>query len=483
MNITTKTESRKGVILIIDDNATNLRVIAKHLNAHNFETVVARNGKAGLERARFSKPDLILLDIVMPDMNGFEVCEKLKASPKTREIPVIFLSVKTEISNIVRGFELGAADYVTKPFQREELLARAKAHVRLRRTEKALRKSLESLRRTHKAVRVAAGIDDIVAVSPSMKNVLKKAVIYHKSPDTPVVIEGETGTGKELAARTIHYGRGEVNTPFVALNISAVVPDLFESELFGYAPGTFTGGSLGGKTGKLAMAGNGTLFLDEIGELSLDLQPKLLRVLQERYYYRVGGARKHPFNGRILCATNRNLDALTKRKSFRTDLYYRINVGYLHIPPLRERPEDIVPLAKLFLGRAAGRRGNTSKKFSSAALKWLKGYPWPGNIRELENLIERICIMTEGDEITPDDIENQRITHRNEVPDERSVPAALLSDTTAPELPEDGLNLEKLTTLIIRKTMEKFGNKTRAAEYLGISRQALHRRLEKMDGM
>jgi len=362
MNNATKTKRHKGVILIVDDNTANLKVIAKHLKEHDFEIVVARNGEAGLKRAKFSKPDLILLDIVMPDMNGFEVCEKLKALPETRDIPVIFLSMKTEISDIIRGFELGAADYITKPFQREELLARVNVHVRLRLTEKALRESLESLRRTHKAVRVAAGIDDIVAVSRGMKNVLKNAMTYHESPDIPVLIEGETGTGKELVARMIHYGRGEVTTPFVALNVSAMVPDLFESELFGYAPGTFTGGSPKGKSGKLAMTEDGTLFLDEIGELPLYLQPKLLRVLQERYYYRVGGARKHPFNGRVLCATNRNLQALAKRKSFRTDLYYRVRVGYLHIPPLRERPEDIGPLAELFLSRVAVRRENTPKK-------------------------------------------------------------------------------------------------------------------------
>ena len=473
--------SQKGVILIVDDNITNIKVIARHLNDHGFETIVARNGETCLERARFSQPDLILLDIMMSDMNGFKVCEKLKSSPETREIPVIFLSVKTGLQDIIKGFELGAADYVRKPFQREELLARVCVHVRLRLAEKALKETLESLQRTYKPVRVAAGIDDIVAVSPSMRDMLKNAMVYHESPDIPVVIEGETGTGKELAARVIHYGHGEVITPFVALNVSALVPDLFESELFGYAPGAFTGASPKGKMGKLAMAEAGTLFLDEIGELSPNLQPKLLRVFQERYYYRIGGTRKHFFKARILCATNRNLQASVKRKTFRKDLYYRIKIGYLYMPPLRERPEDIGPLAELFLSRVAHRRRVSLKKLSPVALKWLKSYSWPGNIRELENLIECIYIMTKGDEITPDDIESQGITHLNQVPEVS--PSILLSDMNAAELPEGELNLEKLTTLIIRKTMEKFGdNKSRAAEYLGISRQALHRRLEKMNG-
>ncbi len=479
-----------GRILVVDDDAANIRTLQAILEAGGYDVATAWDGISAIKMAREAIPDLILLDIMMPGIDGFDVCKKLKKIEKINQIPVIFLTAMAGSEDIVRGFRAGAVDYVTKPFRREELLARVKTHVRLRRTEQALRRRIASFNRTRRMVRIAAGIEEVVAQSPAMQAVVDKALLFHQSPGLPVLVEGETGTGKEIIARIIHYGDGGVDTPFVDVNIPAIPAGLFESELFGYEAGAFTGASSRGKPGKLEEAGEGTLFLDEIGDLSLELQPKLLRVLQENAYYRLGGKTKRSLKARVVSASNQKLDEMLAAGRFRADLFHRIHIGYIHILPLRYRREEIPALADLFLAKAAKGQGVAPKTLSDDAMSFIMQYHWPGNVRELSNTLHRASILSRGDAIRMGDVEP--LASNGEKPGNagsRSDPAHGRTLTLTPrrieamELPEHGFDLNGMTETVLLKALEKFdGNKSQTARYLGISRHSLHRRLLKLPG-
>jgi transcriptional regulator with PAS, ATPase and Fis domain len=295
---------------------------------------------------------------------------------------------------------------------------------------------------------------------------------FHEDRSVPVLIEGETGTGKEIIARMIHFGEGNVNTPFITINCSAITPTLFESELFGYEEGAFTDAKKQGMMGKFELAYGGTLFLDEIGDLPLEMQPKLLRVLEEQEIYRIGGTKKIKLDVRVICATNRNLDHLIQRKTFRQDLYYRLNVGRIYIPPLRERKEAIVPLAFLFLDKYSREKEKTFKYIHRDAVKILENHDWKGNVRELQNTVERVVLLYNDIELKP---EYLRFLASEELVD----PSASHLNPGHIILPPDGLDLKELEREVVRKAMRMFtGNKTKAAEYLGISRSALRSRLD-----
>lgn len=472
-------------ILVVDDAPRNALILQTILEDIGYSVKSVNNGLQALEAVEESPPDIILLDVTMPEMDGFETCKHLKRKPTTQDIPVIFVTSRSETESIVKGFEVGAVDYITPPYNVKELQARIKTHIKLKRTEKALRERIEGLQRTRQMIRIAAGIEDIVALSPAMKAVMEKAVLFHYSSNFSVVIEGETGSGKEVLAKIIHYGDGCTDTPFVDINIAAIPPNLFESELFGYNAGAFTGASKTGQIGKLEISGNGTLLLDEIGELSLRLQPKLLRIIEERTFYRIGGKKKRRFRARVIATTNRNLQQMVEQGQFRPDLYHRLNVGYLYVPPLRDRKEEILPLARMFLKRCADRQGTEPRKLSPEACEYLLNYNWPGNVRELINTIESACVLCRENEISLNLVLPQRIPYRNALTvneNRKSTADHPISDFKKVSLPENELDLEALNDWIILKALHKFeGNKTRASRYLKVSRYALYRRLEKIN--
>jgi Transcriptional regulator containing PAS, AAA-type ATPase, and DNA-binding domains len=354
------------------------------------------------------------------------------------------------------------------------------------------------------------GIGLVIAESPAMIELLREALILHAEPSVSVLIEGETGTGKEVMARYIHHGEAIVDTPFMAINCAAIPHELFESELFGHEQGAFTGSRAEGAPGKLEQAGKGTLFLDEVAEMPLSLQPKLLRVLEERSFYRVGGVKKRSFDARIVCAGNRNMADMVEKGTFRRDLYHRLRVGHVCIPPLRERPEDIIALAGHFLRREASRKRKQFQGFADETLDILRSFPWPGNVRELENTIERAVLMHDGELLLPrhvtflyQGIAPGFVTPRDAgaglgddtfavSPLARGALLASLSghgsvdsekfDVSNPDsliLPEHPLHLDELVEAVVQAALRRFdGNKTKAADYLGISRFALHRKLQ-----
>lgn len=312
--------------------------------------------------------------------------------------------------------------------------------------------------------------------SDAMKTVMQQTKLLHRDRKIPVLIEGETGTGKELVARYIHYGPQGVSLPFVDINCAAITPTIFESELFGYEGGSFTGSCSRGQKGKIELAQGGTLFLDEIGEIPIQIQAKLLRVIQEREYFRVGGINKNEADVRWICATNIDLEQSIQEGTFRKDLYYRIETFRLHVPPLRERQDDILPLAQMFLQIHSARKNKRFRKISSAAAKLLLQYPWPGNVRQLQNVIERVVLLSDDTEIQPDHL-SYLFSNQNQ-----DSPAQLTSSNTGLlNLPKDGLNLDELNQRILMDALRIHnGNKTKAASYLGLSRRAFTYRLKKL---
>jgi formate hydrogenlyase transcriptional activator len=407
-------------VLLIDDNPDNLRLLAGMLRERGYQVRMATSGRWALESVRTAPPQLVMLDISMPEMDGYEVCRQLKTNADTSHIPVIFISALDDTLDKVKAFRVGGVDYVTKPFQVEEVVARvenqlnlAELRQELERRNKELQKRHDELLATHHAItehqrieqrlqqenvqlrevlKSEFGEDPILGESPAMKKVFQQ-VEQVASTDSTILITGETGTGKEVIARAIHALSSRKNKVMVKVNCAALPPTLIESELFGHEKGAFTG-ALSRKIGRFELAHGGTLFLDEIGDLPLDLQAKLLRVLQEGEFERVGGTQTLKVDARIITATNRDLEKAIRDERYRLDLYYRLNVFPIALPPLRERQEDTELLAQHFVARYAQKMGKPVPEFSPKALDLLRTYPWPGNVRELENVIERAVIVS-----------------------------------------------------------------------------------------
>lgn len=315
--------------------------------------------------------------------------------------------------------------------------------------------------------------------SESMKQVMQQAQLLHQDRSIPVLIEGETGTGKELVARYIHYGNPAVSLPFVDINCAAITTSIFESELFGYEGGSFTGSRTRGQKGKIELARGGSLFLDEIGEIPLQLQAKFLRVIQEREYFRVGGLTKTAADVRWICATNIDLEQSVREGTFRKDLYYRIETFRLTVPPLRQRPDDILPLAQMFLQMHSHRKNKRFRKITSAAAELLLNYPWPGNVRQLRNVIERAVLLWDDSEIRPEHLDYLLENSPPASPRDGFSPSA---DKMKLILPQEKLDLDNLNRQILLDALQKHhGNKTKAAQYLGLSRRAFTYRLNKRD--
>ena len=512
----------KPVILVADDTPANLSVLLEVLGQAGFDVLIAEDGESAVQRASYARPDLILLDVLMPELDGFATCERLKTQRETREIPVIFMTALADTVDKVRGFDAGAVDYVTKPFQPEELIARVRTHLTIQRLRSELQESEERLSRIFESamdaiviidaagritlfnaaaeqvfrcgaadavgspftrfasetfasvladytrdkhgeepkrplwvpegltavradgedfpleatissvlaagaplytiilrdvnerrlaetechqlqgltrslqeeVQAALGEGELAARSAAFAGVMKS--IEQVAPtDSTVLVTGETGTGKELVARAIHTQSGRKDKVLVKVNCAAISAGLIESELFGHERGAFTG-AVARKIGRFELAHEGTIFLDEIGELPLDLQPKLLRVLQEGEFERVGGSRTFKVDARVIAATNRDLEAACRQGRFRADLFYRLNVFPVALPPLRERKEDIPALVGCFVEKYSARLGKRIDRVPERLMATLTAYAWPGNVRELEHVIERAVIVTDG---------------------------------------------------------------------------------------
>jgi DNA-binding NtrC family response regulator len=383
-------EADRATVLIVDDEVLNRDLLEQELLEAGYRTLSAVNGLEALEAAARSRPDLILLDAMMDGLDGFATCERLKAAEATRNIPVIFLTSLSDTEIKLRAFRAGAVDYVTKPFQTEELLARVGTHVALRQEIEAHGRSKATL---HVLVEEMRGA--IVGKSPVLRRMLEQ-VAQVAPTDSTVLIQGETGTGKELVARAIHEGSSRRERPLVKLNCAALPRELVESELFGHEKGAFTG-ALQQRRGRFELADGGTLFLDEVGELPLDTQAKLLRVLQEREFERVGGTRTLQVDVRVIAATNRDLHSQVAAGRFRSDLFYRLNVLPILVPPLRERRDDIPSLLQHFAAKTARKLGRPVNGIAPAFIDSARAYDWPGNIRELENVVERAMVMSRGD--------------------------------------------------------------------------------------
>ncbi len=378
-----------ATVLVVDDEPLNLDLLEQELAAAGYRTVSAAGGEQALALAAEKSPELILLDARMPGIDGYETCRRLKASEATRAIPVIFLTALADTQDKLRAFGAGAVDYVTKPFESEELLARVQTHI-------ALRREIESHRRSKAAIRAMVedlgdGREAMVGGSPALAQV-RERIAQVAPTDSTVLILGETGSGKELVARAIHAGSRRAGRALIKLNCAALPRELVESELFGHERGAFTGAAQL-RRGRFELADGGTLFLDEVGELPPEAQAKLLRVLQDGEFERLGGARSLRTDVRLIAATNRDLAAEAAAGRFRADLYYRLNVFPIALPPLRERREDLPELVQHLTAKAAHKLGLPQTTIGAAFVEQARAYDWPGNIRELENLIERSLIM------------------------------------------------------------------------------------------
>ena len=410
-------------ILVVDDTPANLRLLTDLLAKHGYRVRPASDGALALKSVAARTPDLILLDISMPELDGYEVCRRLKADEKNSRIPVIFISAFGDTHQKVKGFEAGGVDYITKPVEAEEVLARVRTHLRLRRAEEELRhahNTLElrvqertaELRRAIEEIEVlksqlelhntylqeevveAKAFGDLVGQSSGLRNVVSQIDVVAPT-EASVLILGETGTGKELVAHEIHRRSGRKDKPLVRVNCASIPRELFESEFFGHLRGSFTG-AVKDRAGRFETAEGGTIFLDEVGEIPLDIQNKLLRVLQEKRYERVGGDVTRRADVRIVAATNRDLKKAAAAGKFREDLYYRLNVFPIQVPPLRERIDDIPLLAKHFVELSTKELKCAKPRLTRAAVTHLQSYDWPGNVRELRNVVERAVILARG---------------------------------------------------------------------------------------
>ena len=442
----------KQKVLIIDDDTSLRRVLEYNLQEEGYEVQAASSGEEGLYLFGQSQPDLVITDMKMSGMDGLMVLKAIKErSPETL---VIIITAFGTVDVAVEAMKAGAYDYITKPFNRDELKLTVK---------KALQfNSLtEENKRLKSELADKADFRTIVGTSKEMEKVF---AVIRKVADTEasILITGESGTGKELVARSLHANSSRREAPFVAINCAAIPRDLLESELFGHIKGAFTG-AVKDKTGKFQLADGGTLFLDEVGELPLELQPKLLRALQEKEVEPVGGTKLQKIDVRIVSATNLDIDKAIANGTFREDLYYRLAVIPLHLPPLRERRKDIPLLIKYFCGKYC----SDKVTFAQNALETLVMYQWPGNVRELENTVERLLIMRDGEVISLEDLSEK--LRSNSSPGNAVV-----------MLPDEGYSLEQLEREVVVQALERnHWNQTAAARFLRIPRHTLIYRMEK----
>jgi len=485
-------------ILLADDELESRRSMAEFLGELGHEVTECGSGAEALALFGAAPYPLVLTDIRMPGMDGLRLLKALSDMESGRRAHVVIITGHGDVDSAITALRHGAYDYLRKPVNVNELatvVGRSAEHQSLREENRRLTERFdasvaeateelrEDLARVRATARAACGVAGVVAASRATKRVLADARLYHGDPSIPVLIEGETGTGKEVVARLIHHGDGGVTTPLVALNCASIPATLFESELFGYEAGAFSGGRAKGARGKLELAEHGTVLLDEIGDMPLELQPKLLRVLQERTFYRVGGLKKRHLRARIVCASNQNLQKLVSQGRFRADLFHRLKVGHVRVPPLRERREDIGPLAELFLAREAERTKKRFRSLHASTRKLLERQAWPGNVRELENAIVRAVLEHDQEMLLPGHLAFLAADARTAAGSAPAGTEAARLDPESLELPDDGLDIEALNDRLVAGALDKCGgNKTKTAQYLGISRRSLYCRLARLAG-
>ena len=468
-------------ILVADDEESMRWVLSKALRKKGYTVDLAADGNEALRQVREQSYDLAIVDIKMPGMSGLDFLDK--ARELRPDLLVVVMTAEASMKNAVEAMKRGAYDYITKPFDLEVVDAIIEKVSRARDVSSQVSLLKQELKDRYQVEK------NIVGNSPAMREVYKTIGKVAVS-DVTVLIQGESGTGKELIARAIHFNSSRLGKPFVAINCAAIPKDLLESELFGSERGAFTGATER-KTGKFEQANQGTIFLDEIGDMPLDLQAKLLRVLQEQEITRIGGSQNIAVNVRVVAATNQELAEKVRNREFREDLFYRLNVVPIHLVPLRERREDIRPLVEYFLARAAAELDAPAKQCSSDALELLCNHGWPGNVRELENTIKRAVILSGDPLLTPADFGG--LSDRRETihaaPQEQSLEALvemkLRSSMNGIEKLEKGdiydRVLEQVERPLIRFTLEKTrGNQVRAADILGINRNTLRKKISEL---
>jgi DNA-binding NtrC family response regulator len=441
------------LILVADDDQVARELLAEALGREGYRVRVAAGGEECLRMAEAEVFDLALVDLRMPGLDGLAVLKGL--APIQPDLPVVILTAFASIETAIEAVNAGACDYLSKPFRMEEI------KVVVRRTLESRRLARENLQ-YRQDLQARFGVEALIGQARQMVEIYK-LVARVAALDTTVLIEGETGTGKELAARAIHHASARASRPFVVVDCTALPEALFESEVFGHERGAFTG-AVAARRGLFETSTGGTCFLDEIGELTAPLQAKLLRVLQERTIRRVGGNEAIPVDVRVVAATNHDLRKLVADGGFRDDLYYRLAVVTITMPPLRERPMDIPLLARHFLDKLAHASGRAPKGLSAEALSLLTAYHWPGNVRELEHVLERAVALSSSDVVLPDDL-----------------PAQVRREPEhAPRLPAAEMTLEDVKRWYVTKVLDDMGgNKLRAAEVLGIDRRTLYRILDR----
>lgn len=445
-------------LLVVEDEQSIRRLCMTVGGALGFHCSEAESAEAALAAGPAVAPDIVIADLRLPNLSGADLLREIKARYPTTE--VVIMTGHGSIESAVEVMKLGAYDYIQKPFRVEELrmlLRRMEEKIRLVQENRVLRERVENDQE----------LDGIIGESAKIREVLRM-VGRLKDSWTPVLISGESGTGKELVARAIHYRGAFARRPFVAVDCGALVPTLMESDLFGYTKGAFTG-AVKSKTGLFQAADDGTIFLDEIGELPLEMQAKLLRVLQEKEVRPVGSNESVAVQVRVVAATNRDLEAAFREGTFRKDLFFRLNVVQIHLPPLRERRSDIPMLVQCFLDRHAE---GENVKFTPAAMKLLMQYDWPGNVRELENCISRALTLGDRERIDEDDLSPALLGGS-------SASKAHMSEISEGDAPST-MALEELERLTIQRVFDKVGgDKAKAGELLGISRATLYRKLKR----
>jgi DNA-binding NtrC family response regulator len=484
----------KGSLLVVDDDLIVRQTLEAFLTREGYQVRCAPSGETALMFANEDPPELVLLDIRIPGADGFQICRRFKESPKTSDIPVIFISGLEEAVDKVEGFAAGGADYITKPFQCEELLARVESHLGLKRAKEELQRANQKLeeRVAERTAELAAAKEqlqeqlqeiellkqrlerenlylqeeikllvehtEIVGQSAGIKKILAQAEQVAQTQST-VLLLGETGTGKELLARSIHGMSSRKDRPLMTINCASLPPTLIESELFGREKGAYTG-ALTKMVGRFEVADGSTLFLDEIGELSLDLQSKLLRVLEEGKFERLGSTKTLYADVRVIAATNRDLALEVKEGRFRKDLYYRLNVFPIEIPPLREHREDIPLLVWTFVREFQKRMGKEVESISRKSIDALQAYSWPGNVRELKNMIERAMIVSSGKALVV------------------QVPRPVSLETEETPSLED--TERRHIVSVLERTGWRVAGKAGAAEVLGLNRSTLLSKMKKL---
>lgn len=445
-------------VLVVDDEPLQRDILKTILSDEGYETCLASSGEEALKTAKVFNPDVILTDLMLEGIDGIEFMKKIKAGESSPE--VIIMTAFATVETAVDAMKRGAFDYIKKPLDKDDVILtikRAAEKIELLRKNRELQQALSDKFSFKGIIGDSMAIKDIISIAKKI------------SPSTAtVLVLGESGTGKELVAKAIHYDSPRSTKSFIAINCSAIPETLLESELFGYEPGSFTGAAAR-KTGLFEAANGGTLLLDEIGDIPLLTQSKLLRVLQEKEVRRIGGREAIKVDVRIIAATNKDLEKEIKNGRFREDLYYRLRVVVLELPPLRERKADIKGLARYFISRYNSEFGKRISGIDISALNALSEYHWPGNIRQLESVIERAVLMSDSETIKTKDIMSElRLSHQQDI-----------FDIT---IPEEGMNLEELEKELLRKAMAKANNVAAgAARLLGMSYKTFWYRWEKLN--